>query len=146
MNTASGQRTSPGNADLDAAFRDAVRAEFREHPPRSDVSRVLLTVVGPELGSLHDALCLSPGPGPHCMCAGDMELVVLGPLQAAITLHHCYTIRWRGPWEWDDAALAAPDAFIGWLARRGLTQYADDEAQRRDANRERELVALTQEA
>jgi hypothetical protein len=138
MNTAGPNPTSPGNADLDAVFRGALRAEFRVFPARSETPSVLLTVAELELASLREVLRLSPGPGPHCMCAGDMELVVIGRQQATITLHHGYTIRWPGPWDWSDAALADPDAFIGWLAARGVTRYADENAQRRDAALQRE--------
>ncbi|MFV8754537.1 hypothetical protein ACNOYE_28645 [Nannocystaceae bacterium ST9] len=145
--------TAPDNAALDALFDRAACARLSEHPTavsRSETPRTLLVIRGAELASLRRAMQLAPGPGPHCMCLGDM---VLGFEDAAgrpldtITLHHGLTLRWDGPWSWRDAAFADADGLIDWLAAHGVSDYAEQRARDRVAGeahrkaRERWLAA-----
>jgi hypothetical protein len=145
--------SAPGNADLDVLFGGATRARFSEHPTRvtrSETPRTLLEVGSIELASLREVMQLADGPGPHCMCLGDMVLSFedeSGRAIETITLHHGQTLRWTGHWEWSDAAFADADAFIDWLAARGVPEYVDQRAaanaagQQQRIDRERWLAA-----
>jgi hypothetical protein len=141
--------TAPTDENLAALFRDATRAIFRERlrgDRRTQVDGKVLLVEGAELVSLREAMRLAPGPGGHCMCAGDMELTILGPTEpATITVHHGYTLRWPGPWEWPDVALAEPQRFIRWLAERGCDRYllerAEHAARQREEHTDRQARA-----
>jgi hypothetical protein len=101
---------------------------------------VLLTVSGHDLTALRHAMRLSPGSAGHCMCPGDLELAVLGPGDdwTKISLHHGYTMRWKGPWSWSDVAFADPEGFMAWLADHGVTLYLDMEAEAQARQREQE--------
>ena len=74
------------------------------------------------------------------MCVGDLELAVLGAGGdwTKISLHHGYTMRWKGPWSWSDVAFADPAGFMAWLADHGVTLNLDMEAEALARQREQE--------
>lgn len=145
--------TAPTNAALDALFERSLRARVSEHPtnvPRGKQARTLLVVEGAALADFRKRLELVPGPGPHCLCLGDMIVSFEDARGVAIdelTFHHGQTIRWDGPWSWRDAAIADPNALIDWLDAQGVHDYAQDraraevEGRRRRVERERWLAA-----
>lgn len=145
--------TAPTNVALDALFERSVRARLVEHPTmvaRGAQARTLLVVEGSELAGFREVLALRPGPGPHCLCMGDMVVSFEDARGVAIdelTFHHGQTIRWDGPWSWRDAAIAEPDALVDWLDARGVHDYATErakaaiEGRARRAARERWLAA-----
>jgi hypothetical protein len=131
--------TYPSNASLEALFAKTVRVRFAEPPWMAEIdppgSALRLEVTGAELDSLREVMRLADGPGPHCMCLGDLtaEFEDAAGIAIAVTLHHGQTLRWKGPWEWEDAAFADPDAFMEWLAARGVPALVEEVAATADA-------------
>lgn len=130
--------SAPTDDALAALLLSAQHAEVRAPAAGDQAARTLLTVSGHDLTALRHAMRLSPGPGGHCMCAGDLELAVLGPDGdwTKISLHHGYTMRWKGPWSWPDVAFADPEGFMAWLADHGVTLYLDMEVEAQARQRE----------
>ena len=134
--------TAPTDRDLASVLQRARGAVFSGKSGRDgdQLERALLIVDQSDLASLREAMRLAAGPGPHCMCSGDMELTITGEgVFERITLHHGYTLRWPGAWEWCDVALADPDAFAKWLAERGVSRYLDEHAQRSSEHARRQV-------
>jgi len=139
-NVSTSSPTEPTDGALAALLRSAQRAEVRDRALGEHAARILLTVTGHELARLRHAMRLSPGRAGHCMCAGDLELAGLGPDGwTNISLHHGYTMRWKGPWSWHDVAFADPKGFMTWLAHRGVTIYVDMEAEAASRENEQEM-------
>lgn len=123
--------TVPDDAALARAMSGAARAVFSLLPhftSRNQTPQRVLEVPSTELASLREAMRFAPGPAEPCMCGGDMLLELedeLGQTIATLIVHHATTLHWEGPWEHTRVAFADADAFVEWLAARGVGFYAE---------------------
>ncbi|HEU5297687.1 MAG TPA: hypothetical protein VFU71_23115 [Burkholderiaceae bacterium] len=95
---------------------------------------------GRVISTLREAMRVVDGNFGHCMCYGDPTLELsdaLGARLALISIHHGFSIRWRG-WE-TDAKLVDGRGLMEWLATQGVTgplaQYKEEQ-QREEAERQ----------
>lgn len=115
-------KRAPVQRELDALFAAADRFELRQRSGSGRDGAILIAGSGDDLLALHQALRIREDPtsGFHCMCHGDLGLILKkgGNTEAVLGLHHGVGIRHEG---WDsDAELLTPRDFAAFLDARGM--------------------------
>lgn len=112
----------PLQQELDALFAAADRFELRQRDGSGHDGAIIVAGSGDDFFALQKALQIREDPtsGFHCMCRGDLGLLLKkgGKTTTVLGLHHGIGIRHEG---WDsDADLLAPREFAAFLDGHGM--------------------------